>query len=79
MGLIIGILEGWFKDPIDVPCPYCEAEKEIIIKITEAVDGVENPYKSRADCFPYQTNEPLLYDGFEKGRQAIKKVIKGEK
>ncbi len=23
------ILEKWFKDPIDVPCAYCEAAKEI--------------------------------------------------
>lgn len=23
------ILEEWFKDPIDVPCAYCEAAKEI--------------------------------------------------
>jgi len=23
------ILEKWFKDPIDEPCPYCEASKEI--------------------------------------------------
>ena len=23
------VLEKWFKDPIDIPCPYCEAAKEI--------------------------------------------------
>ena len=26
---IARILEEWFNDPIDVPCAYCEAAKEI--------------------------------------------------
>jgi len=27
---ITEILERHFKDPIDIPCPYCEATKEIL-------------------------------------------------
>lgn len=26
---IEGILTRWFKDPVDKPCPYCEAMKEV--------------------------------------------------
>lgn len=28
-GAVMGILEKWFKDPIDEPCPYCRATEEI--------------------------------------------------
>ena len=27
---VAGILEKYFNDPIEIPCPYCEANKEIL-------------------------------------------------
>ena len=35
------ILEKYFKDPIDTPCPYCEARKEILAKLKSL--GYEHP------------------------------------
>ena len=33
MGEVKEILAKWFKDPIDKPCAYCEASKEVIAKL----------------------------------------------
>ena len=34
--VVTDILTKWFKDPIDKPCPYCEATKEILVLIEQA-------------------------------------------
>jgi hypothetical protein len=57
------ILTKWFKDPIDKPCPYCEAMKkinnliqqaqaEIAREIFEALDWEETCYESLDDESP---------------------------
>ena len=35
---VAGILEKYFNDPIEIPCPYCEANKEILNLFKAVVD-----------------------------------------
>lgn len=37
---IEAILTKWFKDPIDKPCPYCEAMKEVGKLIQQAREEI---------------------------------------
>lgn len=82
--IVTNILEKRFHDPIDIPCAYCEAAKEIVNLISPTLPSQElllrglprklqNPYAfTNGGAIPKWEKE---YAGFEEARKELTKVM----